>query len=183
MQNLVDTFCLKVPNLTVDMVWIIVKSKLGSGFQSWHRDFYLDEKIVKTIVVNLVSMKRSEVPGVAFGELCKSPPEINDKTMKGEGKSVMKKPTKDNLGSMKRIEAPGVPFGKLRKSPPEVKDETMKGEGKSVMNEPTKETDETVVDSSADGLKPLYCGVQTFLPSLTHVYQELYSMPQILPPS
>jgi hypothetical protein len=52
--------------LTVDMVWLIIKSKLGSGFQKWHRDFYLDEKIVKTIVVNLGSMKRSEVPGVGI---------------------------------------------------------------------------------------------------------------------
>jgi hypothetical protein len=215
------------PYLTVDMVWIIVKSKQGSGFQSWHRDFILDEKIVKTIVVNLGSMKMSEVPGAAFGKLRKSPPEINNETMKGEGKIVMKKPTKVNLGSMKRSEVPGaefvklckspleinyetmkgegksvmkkptkinldsmkkievpsVAFGELRKSPPEVKDETMKGEGKSVMNEPTKETDETVVDSSADGLEPLSCGVQTFLPSLTPVYQELHSMPQILPPS
>jgi hypothetical protein len=64
------------PYLTVDMVWLIVKSKPGSGFQKWHRDFYLDEKIVKIIVVNLGSMKRSEVPGAAFGKLRKSPPEI-----------------------------------------------------------------------------------------------------------
>ena len=46
----------------------------------------------------------------------------------------------------------------------------MKGEGKSLINEPTKETDETVVDSSADGFEPLSYGVQTFLPSLTPVY-------------
>jgi hypothetical protein len=39
-----------------------------------------------------------------------------------------------------------------------------------------------VVDSSADGLEPLFCGVQMFLPSLTAVNQELHSMPQILPP-
>jgi hypothetical protein len=84
---------------------------------------------------------------------------------------------------MKRIEVPGAAFGKLSKSPPEVKDETMKGEGKSVMNEPTKETDETVVDSSANGLEPVFCGVQTFLPSLLPVYQELHRMPQILSPS
>jgi hypothetical protein len=108
-------------------------------------------------------MKRSEVPGVAFGKLRKNSPEINNETLKGEGKSVMKKPTKANLGSMKRIEEPGVAFGELLKSPPEVKDDTMKGEGKSVMNEPTKETDETVVDSSVDGLEPLYCGGQTFI--------------------
>jgi hypothetical protein len=71
-------FCVKFPYLTVDMVWIIVESKPGSGFQSWHRDFYLDEKIIMTIAVNLGSMKRSEVPGVAFGKLRKSPPEINN---------------------------------------------------------------------------------------------------------
>ncbi len=40
-QNLVDTFCVMFPYLTVDMVWLIVKSKSGSGFQKWHRDFYL----------------------------------------------------------------------------------------------------------------------------------------------
>ena len=70
-------------------------------------------------------MKRGEVPGVAFGELRKSPPEINNETMKGEGKSVMKKPTKVNLGSTKRSEVPGASYGKLCKSPQEVKDNTM----------------------------------------------------------
>ncbi len=100
-RNHVDTFCVMLPYLTVDMVWLIVKSKPGSGFQKWHRHFYLDKKIVKTIVVNLGSMKRSEVPGAAFGELCKSPPEINNETIKGEGKSTMKKPTKVKPGSTK----------------------------------------------------------------------------------
>jgi hypothetical protein len=109
------------PYLTVDMVWLIVKSKPGSGFKKWHRDFDLDKKIVKTIVVNLGSIKRSEVPGVAFSELSKSPPKKNDETMKGEGKSAMKKPTKVKPGLTKRSESevPGVAYGKLRKSPPE----------------------------------------------------------------
>jgi hypothetical protein len=40
-----------------------------------------------------------------------------------------------------------------------------------------------VVDSLADGLEHLSSGVQTFLPSLTPVNQELHVMPQILPPS
>jgi hypothetical protein len=137
-QNLVDLFCVMFPYLTVDMVWLIVKSKPGSGFQSWLRDFYLDKKIVKAIVVNLGSMKRSEVPGAAFGKLPKNPPEINDETMKGEGKSVMKKPTKVNLGSAKRSEVPVAAYGELRKSPPEVKDDTMKGEGRILMKKPTK---------------------------------------------
>jgi hypothetical protein len=35
------------------------------------------------------------VPGAAFGELRRSPPEVKDKTMKGEGKSVTNKPTKE----------------------------------------------------------------------------------------
>jgi hypothetical protein len=64
--------------------------------------------------------------------------------MKGEGKIVMKTPTKVNLGSTKSSEVPGVAYGKLHKSPPEVKDDTMKGEGKIVMKTPTKETDETM---------------------------------------
>ncbi len=112
-RNLVDTFCVMYPYLTVDMVWLIIKSKPGSGFQKWHRDFYLDEKIVKTIVVNLGSMNRSELPGAAFGKLCTSPPEIN------EGKSSMKKPIKVKVGSMKRSDVPGASFGKL-KSPPDL---------------------------------------------------------------
>jgi hypothetical protein len=82
-------------------------------------------------------LKRSEVPGAAFGMLCKSPPEINDETMRGEGKSVMKKPTKVNLGSTKRSEVPGAEYGELHKSPPEINNEIMRGEGKSVMKNPT----------------------------------------------
>jgi hypothetical protein len=119
--NLVDMFCVMFPYLTVDMVWLIVKSKPGSGFQKWLRDFYLDKKIAKTIVVNLGSMKRSEVPGAAFGKLRKSPPEKDDETMKGEGKSAMKISTKVKPGLTKRSksEVPGAAYGKLRKSPPE----------------------------------------------------------------
>jgi hypothetical protein len=66
-------------------------------------------------------MKRSEVPGAAFGKLRKSPPEINDETMKGEGKSTMKTPTKVKPDLMKRSESevPGAAYGDLRKSPPE----------------------------------------------------------------
>ncbi len=118
-SNLVDTFCVMYPHLTVDQVWLVVKSKPGSGFQKWHRDFYLDEKIVKTIVVNLGSIKRSELPGAAFGKLCKSQPEINEETMKGEGKSPMKKSEKVKMGARKRSEGTGASFGKL-KSPPEL---------------------------------------------------------------
>ena len=40
-----------------------------------------------------------------------------------------------------------------------------------------------VVDSLSEGLEYLSSGVQTFLPSLTPVNQELHVMPQILPPS
>jgi hypothetical protein len=66
-------------------------------------------------------MKRSEVPGAAFGKFCKSPPEIKDETMKGEGKSAMKKPTmvKPGLTKRSKSEVPGAVYGKLRKSPPE----------------------------------------------------------------
>ncbi len=66
-------------------------------------------------------MKRSEVPGAAFGKLRKSPPEKNDQTIKGEGKSAMKKPTKVKPRLTKRSESevPGAAYGKLGKSPPE----------------------------------------------------------------
>jgi len=56
-------------------VWLIVKSKRGSGFQEWHRDFYLNDKVVRTIVVNLGAMKRSDVPGEACCHLREIPPE------------------------------------------------------------------------------------------------------------
>jgi hypothetical protein len=56
-------------------VWIIVKSKRGSEFQTWHRDFYLNDKITRTIVINLGAMKRSNVPGKAFGHLSEFSPE------------------------------------------------------------------------------------------------------------
>jgi len=49
------------------MVWIIVKSKPGSGFQSWHQDFNLNDKITKTIVINLGAVKRSDL---LDGPLC-----------------------------------------------------------------------------------------------------------------
>jgi hypothetical protein len=87
------------------------------------------------------------------------------------------------------------------KTPTKESDETMKVEGDETMIvdastelrtsqensdvadnkffDPYKE----VVDSSADGLEPLSCGLQTFLPILTPVNQELHSMPQIFPPS
>ena len=79
-KNLVDEFCKEYPHLSIDQVWLIVKSKQGSGFQDWHRDFYLNEKITRTIVINLGAMERSDVPGKAFGpsEDLKRPPPASD---------------------------------------------------------------------------------------------------------
>jgi len=127
LNQLVDTFTEMLQYLTIDMVWIIVKSydvgsqqwqwwgqataakkdavmethinqptdgsdsckngirgsgsgnggvcgsssvngiKPGTGFQSWHQDFNLNEKITKTIVINLGAVKRSDLLG---GPLC-----------------------------------------------------------------------------------------------------------------
>ncbi len=66
-------------------------------------------------------MKRSEIPGAAFGKLPTSLPEINYETMKGEGKSAMKKPSKVKPGLTKRSKSkvPGAAYGKLCKSLPE----------------------------------------------------------------
>jgi hypothetical protein len=73
-KKFVDQFCNLFPHLSIDQVWLIVKSKRGSGFQEWHRDFYLDDKIIRTIVVNLGAMKRSDVPGESFRHLREIPP-------------------------------------------------------------------------------------------------------------
>jgi hypothetical protein len=74
-KKLVDQFCNLYPHLSIDQVWLIVKLEGGSGFQEWHRDFYLNDKIVRTIVVNLGAMKRSDVPGKAFSNLREIPSE------------------------------------------------------------------------------------------------------------
>jgi hypothetical protein len=38
LKNLVDTFETMLPYLSVDMVWLLRKSKEGDGFQGWHKD-------------------------------------------------------------------------------------------------------------------------------------------------
>ncbi len=54
MNALVNTFENQNRELRVNSVWIIKKSKDNKGFQSWHRDFYLDTSgIINTIVVNV----------------------------------------------------------------------------------------------------------------------------------
>jgi hypothetical protein len=41
LKNLVDTFETMLPYLSVDMVWLLRKSKKGDWFQGWHKDLYL----------------------------------------------------------------------------------------------------------------------------------------------
>jgi hypothetical protein len=69
LNQLVDTFTEMLQYLTIDMVWLIVKSKPGSGFQSWHQDFNLNEKITKTFVINLGAVKRSDLHGGPLREV------------------------------------------------------------------------------------------------------------------
>ncbi len=93
-KKLVDQFCDLFPHLSIDQVWLIVKSKRGSGFQEWHRDFYLSNKITRTIVINLGSMKRSDVPGEAFGHLSDFPQEETtlEETLQVAAPSDLKSP-------------------------------------------------------------------------------------------
>ncbi len=56
-KNLVDTFETMFPYLSVDLAWLLRKSKEGDGFQGWHKDFLLGQSITKTIVIN-VEVKR-----------------------------------------------------------------------------------------------------------------------------
>ncbi len=69
LNQLVDKFTEMLQYLTIDMVWLIVKSKPGSGFQSWHQDFNLNKKITKTIVINLGAVKRSDLLGGPLREV------------------------------------------------------------------------------------------------------------------
>ncbi len=58
LKNLVDTFETMFPYLSVDLVWLLCKSKEGDGFQGWHKDFLLGQRITKTIVINVGSKER-----------------------------------------------------------------------------------------------------------------------------
>jgi hypothetical protein len=58
LKNLVDTFETMYPYLSVDLVWLLRKSKEGDGFQGWHKDFLLGQRITKTIVIDVGSKER-----------------------------------------------------------------------------------------------------------------------------
>jgi hypothetical protein len=53
LKNLVDTFETMLLYLSVNMVWMLRKSK--EGVQGWHKDLYLGGQIAKTIVINVGS--------------------------------------------------------------------------------------------------------------------------------
>ncbi len=55
LKNLVDTFETLHPYLSIDLVWMLCKSKEGDGFQGWHKDFYMGGQITKTIAINVGS--------------------------------------------------------------------------------------------------------------------------------
>jgi hypothetical protein len=63
LKELIDTFEKLFPFLSIDMVWLLIKSKPVAGFQRWHKDFALGKKITKTIVVNFFTMKRCDLLG------------------------------------------------------------------------------------------------------------------------
>jgi hypothetical protein len=46
------------PYLSVDLVWLLRKLKEVDGFQGWHKDFLLGQRITKTIAINVGSKKR-----------------------------------------------------------------------------------------------------------------------------
>ncbi len=58
LKNLVDTFETMFSYLSVDLVWLLHKSKEGDGFQGWHKDFSLGQRITKIIVINVGSKER-----------------------------------------------------------------------------------------------------------------------------
>jgi hypothetical protein len=44
-----------LPYLSVELVWLLRKSKEGDGFQGWHKDFCMGGQITKTIVIDVGS--------------------------------------------------------------------------------------------------------------------------------
>jgi hypothetical protein len=58
LKKLVDSFETMFPYLSIDLVWLLCRSKEGDGFQGWHKDFSLGQQITKTIVINVGSKKR-----------------------------------------------------------------------------------------------------------------------------
>jgi hypothetical protein len=56
----VDTFETMFPYLSINLVWLLRKSKEGDGFQGWHKDFLLGQQITKTIVINLGSKEKED---------------------------------------------------------------------------------------------------------------------------
>lgn len=52
-RELVQIFQAKFEYLRVDSVWLLKKMSSNDGFQGWHRDFALGQKITTTMVVNV----------------------------------------------------------------------------------------------------------------------------------
>jgi hypothetical protein len=52
-RELVKIFEAQFEHLRVDSVWLLKKKNSNDGFQGWHRDFALGQKITTTIVVNV----------------------------------------------------------------------------------------------------------------------------------
>ncbi len=60
-RELVHIFEAKFEHLCVDSVWLLKKTSSNDGFQGWHRDFALGQKITTTIVVNVGCMEDDPV--------------------------------------------------------------------------------------------------------------------------
>jgi hypothetical protein len=60
LKNLMYTFETMFPYLSVDLVWLLRKSKEGDGFQGRQKDFYMGGRITKTIVINVGSKERDK---------------------------------------------------------------------------------------------------------------------------
>ena len=52
-RELVQIFETKFEHVRVDSVWLLKKMSCNNGFQGWHRDFALGQKITTTMVVNV----------------------------------------------------------------------------------------------------------------------------------
>jgi len=59
LENLVRMFEQKFNHLCIDSIWLLQKENCEDGFQGWHRDFALGQKITTTNVINVGSYSSS----------------------------------------------------------------------------------------------------------------------------
>jgi hypothetical protein len=60
LKNLLDTFETMFPYFSIDLVWLLCKSKEGDGFQGWHKYFFWVNKSPRLLLL-ILEVKRKKM--------------------------------------------------------------------------------------------------------------------------